>query len=122
MYLPVRYLTPRRNCRTIGVLATVYRFCLCDWPAMEATPEAKRQAAKVIKALARDYADAECALNFDSPVQLLVATILSARLVRFEKIALVEELNAREVVRVVLLVGQRLSPLQRNEQLQHIPE
>jgi endonuclease-3 len=46
---------------------------------MEATPEAQRQAAKVVKALARDYADAECALNFSSPVQLLVATILSAQ-------------------------------------------
>lgn len=66
-------------CRTIGVLAAVNLFCLCNWPAMEATPEAKRQAAKVIKTLARDYADAECALNFESPVQLLVATILSAQ-------------------------------------------
>ena len=46
---------------------------------MEAKPEAKRYAAKVVKALARDYADAECALNFASPVQLLVATILSAQ-------------------------------------------
>src|SRR5262249_25288135 len=75
----VRYLTLRPMCRTIGILAAVNLICLCNWPAMEATPEAKRQAAKVIKALARDYADAECALNFDSPVQLLVATILSAQ-------------------------------------------
>ena len=41
--------------------------------------EAKQHAAKVVRALARDYADAECALRFDSPVQLLVATILSAQ-------------------------------------------
>ncbi len=43
------------------------------------TKEAKQHAAKVVRALARDYADAECALTFDSPVQLLVATILSAQ-------------------------------------------
>jgi endonuclease-3 len=46
---------------------------------MEARPEAKRYAAKVVRVLARDYSDAECALNFSSPVQLLVATILSAQ-------------------------------------------
>ena len=42
------------------------------------TPE-KRQAAKVVRALKRDYADVTCALRFDSPLQLLVATILSAQ-------------------------------------------
>ena len=41
--------------------------------------EAKRQAAKVVRALKRDYPDAECALHYDSPLQLLVATILSAQ-------------------------------------------
>jgi len=46
---------------------------------MVASTEAKRHAAKVVRALARDYADAECALHYDSPVQLLVATILSAQ-------------------------------------------
>jgi endonuclease-3 len=46
---------------------------------MEATREAKRQAAKVVRALARDYAAAECALHYATPVQLLVATILSAQ-------------------------------------------
>jgi len=40
---------------------------------------AKRHAAKVVRALARDYADVECALVHDSPEQLLVATILSAQ-------------------------------------------
>ena len=39
----------------------------------------KRYAGRVIRALAKGYPDAECALNFDSPVQLLVATILSAQ-------------------------------------------
>ena len=41
--------------------------------------ELKRHAAKVLRALRRDYPDVECALQYDSPVQLLVATILSAQ-------------------------------------------
>ena len=43
------------------------------------TAEAKRHASKVVRALKRDYGDVECALRFESPVQLLVATILSAQ-------------------------------------------
>ena len=39
----------------------------------------KRFAGRVIRALRRDYADAECALLHDSPEQLLFATILSAQ-------------------------------------------
>jgi endonuclease-3 len=46
---------------------------------MVADPPIKRQADKVLRRLRRDYPDAECALNYDSPVQLLVATILSAQ-------------------------------------------
>ncbi|MCA9270391.1 MAG: endonuclease III, partial [Planctomycetales bacterium] len=46
---------------------------------MVASTPAQRQAAKVVRALARDYPDVECALQYDSPVQLLVATILSAQ-------------------------------------------
>lgn len=45
----------------------------------QAKQQAKRHAAKVVRALARDYPDVTCALNFDTPVQLLVATILSAQ-------------------------------------------
>lgn len=37
------------------------------------------QAKTVTDFLRRDYADAECALHFDSPFQLLIATILSAQ-------------------------------------------
>lgn len=37
------------------------------------------QAERVARQLAIDYGDAECALNFKSPFQLLVATILSAQ-------------------------------------------
>jgi endonuclease-3 len=44
-----------------------------------ATAEHKRHAAKIVRALKKDYPDAKCALNFDSPLQLLIATILSAQ-------------------------------------------
>jgi endonuclease III len=46
---------------------------------MTADPAKKKQAAKVVRGLRRDYADAECALVHDSPFQLLVATVLSAQ-------------------------------------------
>ncbi|MDA7979868.1 MAG: endonuclease III [Pirellulales bacterium] len=39
----------------------------------------KRRAAKLFKALASEYPDVDCALHYESPVQLLVATILSAQ-------------------------------------------
>ena len=39
----------------------------------------KRHAQKVVRRLRRDYPDAECALNFSNPLELLVATILSAQ-------------------------------------------
>ena len=46
---------------------------------MTIDPAEKRQAAKVVRALKRDYADAECALNHETAFQLLIATILSAQ-------------------------------------------
>lgn len=42
------------------------------------TPE-KRRAAQVVRALRRDYPDVTCALEHASPLQLLIATILSAQ-------------------------------------------
>ena len=39
----------------------------------------KQQAKRVTKQLERDYSHAVCALNYETPVQLLVATILSAQ-------------------------------------------
>jgi endonuclease-3 len=39
----------------------------------------KQQAARVVERLAADYADAECALHFATPLELLIATILSAQ-------------------------------------------
>ncbi len=46
---------------------------------MVVTAQAKRYAARVAKLLADEYPDAECALQFDSPLELLIATILSAQ-------------------------------------------
>lgn len=48
-------------------------------PVPGSTEERKAQARRVLRRLKADYPDAECALRFDTPVQLLVATILSAQ-------------------------------------------
>lgn len=46
---------------------------------MAATPEAKRHAAKIVKRLKAEYPVAECALTHRSPLELVIATILSAQ-------------------------------------------
>ena len=46
---------------------------------MTADRDEKLYAAKVVRRLKRGYPVAECALNHDSPFQLLIATILSAQ-------------------------------------------
>jgi endonuclease-3 len=46
---------------------------------MAIAQDARRHARQVARRLARHYADAQCALNFTSPLQLLIATILSAQ-------------------------------------------
>jgi endonuclease-3 len=46
---------------------------------MSAATDAKRHAGKVANRLARHYAEAQCALHFTSPLELLIATILSAQ-------------------------------------------
>lgn len=48
-------------------------------PAPVGLTERKAQAGRVSRRLAADYGDAVCALEYASPVQLLVATILSAQ-------------------------------------------
>lgn len=48
-------------------------------PAPPAPADRKAQARKVVRRLAADYPDAECALKHETPYQLLVATILSAQ-------------------------------------------
>jgi endonuclease-3 len=46
---------------------------------MPASGSAKRHAGQVARRLAKAYPAAKCALNFETPVQLLIATILSAQ-------------------------------------------
>lgn len=46
---------------------------------MAANPAEKRYASKVVRALRKDYPDAECALIHENAFQLLIATILSAQ-------------------------------------------
>ncbi len=46
---------------------------------MACTAEEKRHAQKILRRLARQYPDATCSLDFSSPLELLVATILSAQ-------------------------------------------
>jgi endonuclease-3 len=46
---------------------------------MVAPAEVKKQAARVVRALCRAYPDATCALRFGNPLELLIATILSAQ-------------------------------------------
>jgi endonuclease-3 len=47
--------------------------------AVASALDRKRRALKVAKLLAREYPDAECALKFSNPLELLIATILSAQ-------------------------------------------
>jgi endonuclease-3 len=46
---------------------------------MAATADVKRHAAQIARRLAKQYPNATCALHFQSPLELLVATILSAQ-------------------------------------------
>jgi endonuclease-3 len=45
----------------------------------ESAADRKRRAARIVRRLARAYPDAHCALHYETPFQLLVATILSAQ-------------------------------------------
>ncbi len=46
---------------------------------MEATPDKKKRARRIISTLKKEYPDARCSLDHTSPLELLVATILSAQ-------------------------------------------
>ncbi len=46
---------------------------------MTASREEKNYARRIVRHLAKGYPDAECALHYESPFQLLIATILSAQ-------------------------------------------
>jgi len=45
----------------------------------ESFDERKRRAARIVRRLAKSYPDSKCALHYETPFQLLVATILSAQ-------------------------------------------
>lgn len=46
---------------------------------MEATPEKKKRVRQIIRTLKKEYPDARCSLDHTGPLELLVATILSAQ-------------------------------------------
>lgn len=47
--------------------------------AQESVAQAKRRMSEVLRVLKREYPEAHCSLNFQTPYQLLIATILSAQ-------------------------------------------
>src|SRR5437867_9682235 len=49
------------------------------WLSKETPAEKKKRAAHVLRLLRREYPDARCALNFSNPLEMLVATVLSAQ-------------------------------------------
>ena len=51
----------------------------CASVSGESFEDRKRRAARISRRLARTYPDAKCALHYETPFQLLVATILSAQ-------------------------------------------
>ncbi|MDQ3745434.1 MAG: endonuclease III [Acidobacteriota bacterium] len=46
---------------------------------MEAAPERKKRAGQIVRLLKKEYREARCSLNYSNPLELLVATILSAQ-------------------------------------------
>ena len=46
---------------------------------MEATPEKKKRVRQIIRLLKKEYPEARCSLDHSNPLELLVATILSAQ-------------------------------------------
>ncbi|MBW2241233.1 MAG: endonuclease III [Deltaproteobacteria bacterium] len=47
--------------------------------AQESSTDRKKRAGRIVRKLARAYPDADCALHYQNPFQLLIATILSAQ-------------------------------------------
>jgi endonuclease III len=46
---------------------------------LEAARERKKRAGRIVRLLKKEYPEARCSLNFSNPLELLVATILSAQ-------------------------------------------
>jgi len=80
----------------------------------ESFEERKRRAARIVRRLAKTYPDAKCALHYETPFELLVATILSAQCtdamvnrvtpVLFERWGTPEKLAAAEPAEVEAVV------------------
>ncbi len=50
-----------------------------EWAVARKTSNTKQKASGIVRKLRRQYPDADCALRHETPLQLLVATILSAQ-------------------------------------------
>jgi endonuclease-3 len=85
---------------------------------MKPTGAAKRRARRVLDALAATYPDAHCALDHQTPIQLLVATILSAQctdarvnrvtpalFARYKTVRDFAEANQKELERLIAPTG-----------------
>src|SRR5262245_52808831 len=76
-------LTPHVKGRKIAKPSGSNRFRHCHQGPLrmskESLAERKRRAAKIVELLDKEYPDAVCALTFSNPLELLVATILSAQ-------------------------------------------
>jgi endonuclease III len=46
---------------------------------LETAPERKKRAGRIVRLLKKEYPDARCSLNYSNPLELLIATILSAQ-------------------------------------------
>ena len=79
------------------------------------TKAAKRHASRVLRALRRDYSDAECALHYETPLQLLVATILSAQCTD-QRVNLVTKVLFRKYPTAAHLARVPLSRLEKDIQ------
>lgn len=82
---------------------------------MATTAEAKRHAMDVVRRLHRQYPDAACSLDFRTPLDLLVATILSAQCTD-ERVNLVTKELFSKYPRAAHYVAAPLSELERDIQ------
>jgi len=80
---------------------------------LSADADAKRHAAKAVRRLAREYPDATCSLDFRAPLELLVATILSAQCTD-ERVNLVTKELFRKYRSAADYASARLPELERD--------
>lgn len=71
--VPGTFLVPQRNQNDFYVVKNMF------FRHLYGQMNPKLKTSKIFKHLEKDYPDAKCALNFSNPLELLVATILSAQ-------------------------------------------